>query len=110
MINSEAIEAEIAQNKDPERRFELQSALQICEPKVILDEAIENRVTELIPLGFKPFDATHLACAEAAEVDVFLTTDDRLLKRAAKLSNLINVMVRNPANWFIDVNQSGEEE
>lgn len=110
LITSEAIEAEIAQNKDPERCFELQAALQICESKVILNEEIENRVRELIPLGFKPFDATHLACAEAAKVDVFLTTDDRLLKRASKFSNLLSVMVRNPANWFIDVNQSGEEE
>ncbi|WP_008308580.1 hypothetical protein [Leptolyngbya sp. PCC 6406] len=110
LINSEAIEAEIAQDKDAERRLQLQSALEICETKVMLDEVIENRVRELITLGFKPFDATHLACAEAAEADIFLTTDDRLLKRAFRLSNLLNVMVRNPANWFIDVNQSGEEE
>jgi predicted nucleic acid-binding protein len=30
-------------------------------------------------LGFRNFDALHVASAEAAQADVFATTDDRLL-------------------------------
>src|SRR6516225_200168 len=41
-----------------------------------------DRAAKLQDLGFSPFDALHLACAERAEVDVFLTTDDGLLSRA----------------------------
>ena len=31
--------------------------------------------------GFKAIDALHVACAESAGVDYFLTCDDRLLKK-----------------------------
>jgi hypothetical protein len=49
--------------------------------------------------GFADFDALHLACAERAGVDVFLTTDDRLLKRANRLAVELRVRVENPATW-----------
>jgi predicted nucleic acid-binding protein len=49
--------------------------------------------------GFADFDALHLACAERAEVDVFLTTDDRLLRRAKRLAAQLRVRVENPATW-----------
>lgn len=32
-------------------------------------------------IGIKPLDALHLASAEAAAADYFLTCDDRLIKR-----------------------------
>jgi len=34
--------------------------------------------------GFHGFDALHLACAEAAGADVFVTCDDRLLATAKR--------------------------
>jgi predicted nucleic acid-binding protein len=41
-----------------------------------------RRANDLQSLGYKPFDALHIACAEAARVDAFLTTDDRLKFRS----------------------------
>lgn len=38
--------------------------------------------------------ALHLASAEAAEVDAFLTCDDRLLKRAKRYSKQLNILNR----------------
>jgi hypothetical protein len=32
-------------------------------------------------LGIKPFDALHAACAIIADVDLFITTDDALLRK-----------------------------
>jgi predicted nucleic acid-binding protein len=52
---------------------------------VQLTEEVEQRARELQALGFKPLDAAHLACAEAAHADFFCTCDDRLLKRAKAL-------------------------
>ena len=63
--------------------------------------AIENtRGEELEALGFKWFDALHLACAESSNADVFLTTDDRLLRRANRVSALLQVRVENPYAWL----------
>ncbi len=48
-------------------------------------------------------DAIHLACAESAEVDVFLTTDDRLLKKAKRIGKILKVRVANPVHWLMEV-------
>ena len=63
--------------------------------------AIENtRGQELEAFGFKWFDALHLACAESSKVDVFLTTDDRLIRRANRIRTLLQVRVENPYIWL----------
>ena len=63
--------------------------------------AIENiRDQELETLGFKWFDALHLACAESGKADVFLTTDDRLLRRANRVNAQLQVRVENPYIWL----------
>ncbi len=43
--------------------------------------------------GFRGFDALHLACAEAAGVDIFVTCDDRLLAAARRSGSVIRVRV-----------------
>lgn len=105
LISSEVITLEIAQTKDSTKLKQLQIAIAIAQTEVLLDASIKQRTTQLTQLGFKPFDAAHLASAEAGNVDVFLTTDDRLLRRANRYSNQLNIQVKNPANWFIEINQ-----
>ena len=43
-----------------------------------------SRGKYLESLGFEPFDALHLACAESGNAELLLTTDDRMLKKAKK--------------------------
>jgi len=62
----------------------------------------------LVELGFKPFDATHIANAEAANADVFLTTDDRLLRNAQRHLGNLRTSVQNPVYWLIAINQNEE--
>jgi predicted nucleic acid-binding protein len=40
-------------------------------------------------LGFKLYDALHLAFAQSASVDIFLTTDDRLLRKARQYPEVV---------------------
>jgi predicted nucleic acid-binding protein len=105
LINSEIIELEIAQNKNPQRLEQLNLAIAIARVRVILDDAVKQRSKELTQLGFKPFDATHLASAEAGGADVLLTTDDRLLRQANRYTDQLCVTVNNPVNWFINISQ-----
>lgn len=54
---------------------------------------LQFRTAELIDTGLRGFDALHVACAEAARVDVFVTCDDRLLATARRLGPAIKVRV-----------------
>jgi predicted nucleic acid-binding protein len=55
--------------------------------------AIENRALALEQRGIRHFDALHLACAEYAGADFFVTCDDELIKKASIVENRsINVI------------------
>ena len=53
--------------------------------------------------GIAAYDALHLACAESGGADVFLTTDDRLLRRSAALASELHIRVANPLTWLREV-------
>jgi predicted nucleic acid-binding protein len=53
--------------------------------------------------SFDAYDAAHLACAEAGGADVFLTTDDRVVKVAHRKKGLLNLRVDNPVQWLEEV-------
>jgi len=78
----------------------------LLKKKVILDQKIKTRATELIKLGFKPFDALHIASAETGGVDVMLTTDDRLLRKASQYHEELNVVIKNPVSWLLEIHQN----
>ena len=56
-------------------------------------EDLVQRTAELMMLGFRNFDALHIACAELASADVFATTDDRLLGLSGRHAGLLRVRV-----------------
>lgn len=99
-ISSEVLRFEIAGNPDAERRRRVEVLVASATESVPLDGRIELRGTELEGLGFSAFDALHLACAEQSEADVFLTTDDGLLRRAGRYRQEIRVDVENPLSWL----------
>jgi predicted nucleic acid-binding protein len=51
----------------------------------------------------KTYDALHVACAEQAQVEVMLTTDDRLVRAAARNADTLKVPVKNPLSWLQEV-------
>ena len=62
--------------------------------------AEEKRGKEISALGLPAVDALHIACAESGGADVFLTTDDRLLRQATRLAAQLRVRVENPLTWI----------
>ena len=42
----------------------------------------------------------HIACAEAAQEDIFLSTNDKLTDRAARIKNKLFVAIENPLTWI----------
>lgn len=72
--------------------------------RVELGPSDRARASALCGLGFKPMDAMHIACAEKAKADVFLTTDDLLLRVAARCrGHQLKVRVANPLTWYEEV-------
>ena len=78
--------------------------LQLCNSAashIELTEEIISRAKELEKFNIKPYDALHLASAEKECVDVFLTTDLKLLKAVRRSDTKLNV--KNPLVWFTEV-------
>ena len=67
---------------------------------VEVDVAVVRRAKGLVALGYGSFDALHIAAAESANADVMLSTDDRLIRRAARGSGKPRIAVRNPVSWI----------
>ena len=102
-VSSTVLEIEISRNPDLERRHDVAALLELANEVFVPGPAEMDRATLLQRLGFSAFDALHLACAEQSGVDVFLTTDDGLLRRAIRNSGVIRVRVENPVSWYREV-------
>jgi predicted nucleic acid-binding protein len=109
LIRSTALEAEIDRTPDPNRKQRVQDSLAIAQIQLFVTESILKRAHELSFLNFKSFDALHVACAEAANADILLTTDDRLIRKASQHQTTLSVRVANPITWLMEImTQTGE--
>ena len=99
-LGSQALEIEIGKTPDAEQQSRLRRVIEFVGLSIEIGEKELARANELQTLGFVGFDAIHLACAESGKADVFLTTDDRLLKLARKAAKKLHVIVDNPLDWM----------
>jgi predicted nucleic acid-binding protein len=102
-VSSTALEIEINRNPDADRRHDVAALLALASEVVVPRSQSAERAVFLQKLGFDPFDALHLACAEEGRADVFLTTDDVLIRRAGQRTNEIRTRVMNPVSWYQEV-------
>jgi len=66
---------------------------------------VTQRTANLVAIGFKAFDAFHLASAELAGAVVFLTVDVTLLKLALRESAELRVRVADPVRFLEETTQ-----
>lgn len=99
-IGSEVLVFEVNNTQDQSKRLQIQSRLTYVHQSVLVNLAEILRGKYLESLGFKQADALHLACAESGNVDVFLTTDNGILRRAERFSSQLQVSVENPYEWL----------
>lgn len=99
IVGSDIIGEELSEMPDRERREKVELLLALATARTALTPAIEERAVELQKQSISSFDALHLAAAESARSDYFLTTDDDLLRKAKRAG--LKVKVENPAKWLI---------
>jgi predicted nucleic acid-binding protein len=73
----------------------------VAEP--VAEHELASRTGELMEMGFKGFDALHLACAEAVDADVLLTVDERFLRKAQARAADLRVRVISPITLIQEV-------
>ena len=101
-IGSEALEIEIETTPNIEKRNYLKRIVNFVHKTRKIQDKESNRAKQLEDVGFKSFDAMHIACAESEKADVFLTTDDKLLKLAKRNKNKLNIDIANPVLWLTE--------
>jgi PIN domain len=99
-ISSEVVVFEIERTPDATRRARVQNMLRHARRIILVTEAERGRMQQLEGLGFGPLDALHIACAESAAADVFLSTDDRLCRLALRVEEQLRTHVDNPLTWL----------
>jgi predicted nucleic acid-binding protein len=97
---SDVLNFEIDQIPNLERRQRVRQIVKYAHSVVALDSKIVSRAKQIEELGFAAYDALHIASAEDADCDVFLTTDDRLLHIADRSKDQMKINISNPLIWL----------
>lgn len=101
--SSDAVAYEISNTPNEERQERLWSLESRATENLELSDTVLQHAEAIQSLGFTSYDALHLAFASSANVDAFLSTDDKLLKRAKRYPEEIKITVANPLAWLQEV-------
>jgi predicted nucleic acid-binding protein len=64
-----------------ERRSWVEACLKLAAHSIPVSREMELRANALSKIGLTPLDAAHVAAAENAQADYFITCDDRLIRK-----------------------------
>lgn len=98
-VASSSLVAELKNNPNEKRRKDVLSLLRYASEIPRPSALAFRRGGTLHLLGYGVFDALHLAIAEERKCDLFLTTDDRFLRKARRNLGRPSVRVENPLNY-----------
>ena len=96
LIRSAAHYVENATDTDAERRAAVAAWLAAGPPPLEATDQVRARLSQAREANIAPLDALHLAWAQELGANVLLTTDDRFISRAVRLTT-IGLRVLNPA-------------
>ena len=102
-VHSMAHDLENAQNPVASRATRVRQWLETWPITECDDATLIARTDVLMALGFKNFDALHLACAEIATGEVLATCDDRFQAAARRNQNVLMIRVINPVDLLREV-------
>lgn len=95
-IGSEYLDFEVEQDPDAERVKRLRSVLALVRTRVPASEGVVQRARAIERVGLRGLDALHVASAEAGRAELLVTTDDRMMRRAARARVRLHVRLVTP--------------
>ncbi|MFH1673553.1 MAG: hypothetical protein ABIF87_09060 [Pseudomonadota bacterium] len=88
LVNSFALEYENSKNPNIENMLKISDFLGYSSDYISYDEGLLDRSLELEKYGLMGMDAVHIACAEKAKADFFITCDDNLIKKLERIDKI----------------------
>ena len=102
IAGSDILELEMRRMQDENKKRKVLDLYRVAGMHIQYTEKIKSRSAEIISVSkIRVFDSLHIASAEEAKADVFLTTDDKLEKMAEKLE--LGTRVVNPLRFAWEV-------
>jgi len=101
LVGSDIIKLEASKNPDVIKRRKVLRLHDGAVIKTKYNEEIKSRAKQFRGYGFGLFDSMHVASAEYAMVNVFLTVDNQLLNASARSD--VTICVENPLNFYTEV-------
>jgi predicted nucleic acid-binding protein len=102
IIGSDILELEINQMTNSIKKEKVKNLYEIIKTNVKNTVEIKKISEEILKEStIRTYDSLHIASAEEGKADMFLTTDDKLLKACTRLE--MKVRVLNPLKYFLEV-------
>jgi predicted nucleic acid-binding protein len=101
LLSSSVLAYENSRNANVLGRDWIQRCIRLARRHQPVDRDIRNRAEEMERQGFKALDALHIASAEAAGADYFVTCDDRLMRRYRLQGGRLQVC--NPVDFVREI-------
>lgn len=102
ILGSDVLDVEMSKIKNIERRKRVALLYHIIDEKIGYSSSIKALALDIQKsANIKLYDSLHLASSVVGKADVFLSTDDKLIKACEKLA--LNIRVANPVIWFMEV-------
>jgi len=95
LIWSSILDFECSKNPFEEHRMAILNWRNIASAMIMVDTSVLERARNLISIGVGKYDALHVACAIAGGAELFVTTDDRLLKRLRPTAGIVAMLPQN---------------
>jgi predicted nucleic acid-binding protein len=83
---------ECAKNPFAEHRIAILNWRNIASTMVMVNHSVLELATSLMSYGVGKYDALHVACSVAGGAQLFVTTDDRLLKRLRTADGVVAML------------------
>ena len=96
LVASDYLTLELLRNPDHGKRANTITLIEYSGLYVPVLESVASRASHIESFGIIGYDALHVAAAEAAGCDYFVTTDDRLLKKCQRHQDHLMVSTLNP--------------
>jgi len=102
IAGSEILELEMSRMQDENKKQKVIDLYRVADLHIPYTESIKKRSADIMSISkIHAFDSLHIASAEEANADIFLTTDDRLEKMTEKLK--LGTRVINPLRFAWEV-------